>query len=317
VENKIKYSSREAMLLAISEAQKGLTTVSPNPPVGAVIMDSQGHLISKGHHKKAGQPHAEIEALQGVSREKIENSHMFITLEPCSHHGRTPPCAAALSKLPFSSITYGLQDPNPLVAGQGVKILKAAGIITVQFRELQIELENLIEIFSYNMNEKKTFVAVKVATSRDGKIGRKDKPFPQWLTGDESREYAHYLRACYDAILVGRSTVEVDNPSLNIRHPIYKDKRNRVVILDPTARTWNTLKNSNIYRTHAASEIYLVQRSRDNEYESRIESGIHLVSCPYDEKSGFDLDLLKSELYREGICSLLVEGGVHTYGEFF
>jgi diaminohydroxyphosphoribosylaminopyrimidine deaminase / 5-amino-6-(5-phosphoribosylamino)uracil reductase len=308
----------EAMRLAIEEAKKGLTTVSPNPAVGAVILDRQRNLISKGFHKRAGEPHAEIEALRGVVAQALEGAHIFVTLEPCAHHGRTPPCAEALAKLPLASVTFGLVDPNPKVSGKGAEILRRAGIRAEQYQGLRHELEQLAEIFLHNMRNQMPFVAVKVATSLDGKIGRKDKPFPQWLTGPEARLHVHYLRACHDAILVGRKTVEVDDPALNIRHPDLV-KENKVIVLDSAQAILSGIESRNIYKTHKPENILLVYRGRDFSTRVDPQSGITLVSCPdLDEGDGFELEFLLRYIYQEQkICSIFVEGGVHTFGPFF
>ncbi|MEQ1875076.1 MAG: bifunctional diaminohydroxyphosphoribosylaminopyrimidine deaminase/5-amino-6-(5-phosphoribosylamino)uracil reductase RibD [Bdellovibrionia bacterium] len=323
----------EAMRLAIEEGRKGLTTVSPNPAVGAVILESNGALLSKGFHHKAGEPHAEIEALKNISpnhtfpligtpgeafAQKLKGAQMFVTLEPCAHHGRTPPCAEALAKLPFASVTYGLVDPNPKVSGQGAAIMNRAGVKAELFSGLRRELEELAEIFLHNMRSQMPFVAVKVATSLDGKIGRKDKPFPQWLTGPEARLHVHYLRACYDAILVGRKTVEVDDPGLNIRHPDHS-KENKVIVLDSNKQLLPTITNRNIFKTHKPENIFLVFRGRDFKSSIDPDSGVTLVSCPdLDEGDGLELEFLLKYLYQENkIASIFVEGGVHTFGPFF
>lgn len=322
----------EAMRLAIEEGKKGLMTVSPNPPVGAVILDSKGNLLSKGFHRKAGEAHAEIEALKALAGtsfksvdsldlntiDKLKGASMFVTLEPCSHHGRTPPCAEAIARLPFASLAYGLMDPNPKVSGQGASLLNQSGIKTEQFQGLRRELEELAEIFLFNMRSQMPFVAIKVATSLDGKIGRKDKPFPQWLTGPEARLHVHYLRACYDAILVGRKTIEVDDPALNIRHPDIS-KENKVIVLDSEKQILPTISSRNIYKTHKPEDILLVSRGKD--FSSRVDpqTGVILVSCPdLDEGDGFELEFLLRYLLQEHkIASIFVEGGVHTFGPFF
>jgi diaminohydroxyphosphoribosylaminopyrimidine deaminase/5-amino-6-(5-phosphoribosylamino)uracil reductase len=162
------------------------------------------------------------------------------------------------------------------------------------------------------------FVAVKVATSLDGKIGRKDKPFPQWLTGPESRLHVHFLRACYDAILVGRKTIEVDDPALNIRHPDIV-KENKVIVLDTAQQLLPTIKSRQIYKSHKPENILVVSVGKD--FSARVDpaSGVTLVSCPdLEEGDGFELEfLLRYLLAEHKICSIFVEGGVHTYGPFF
>ncbi len=135
------------MQKAISEGEKGFGFVTPNPLVGCAILDSQYRLLSTGYHKKFGGAHAEIEALLGLSEEQLKGAHVVVTLEPCSHYGKTPPCAEALAKLPIASVTYGVRDPNPLVSGGGIEILKKAGKDVFYLQECQNACEELSEIF--------------------------------------------------------------------------------------------------------------------------------------------------------------------------
>jgi diaminohydroxyphosphoribosylaminopyrimidine deaminase / 5-amino-6-(5-phosphoribosylamino)uracil reductase len=215
-------------------------------------------------------------------------------------------------------VTYGLVDPNPKVSGQGASILKQAGIQVQQYAGLRSELEQVAEIFLHNMRQGMPFVAAKVATSLDGKIGRKDKPFPQWLTGPEARLYVHYLRACYDAVLVGRKTVEIDNPALNIRHPEFS-RENKVIILDSDQQTMQNIEERQFYKTHKPENIFVVVQGKS--FGSMIEpaSGVNIITCPdLDEEDSFELEFLLRYLFdNHGIKSVFVEGGVHTYGLFF
>ena len=221
----------QAMQLAISEALKGAPFVSPNPKVGCVILDSQGELLSTGYHKKFGEAHAEIEALKNLNPDQLKGAHLIVTLEPCAHEGKTPSCAKTLAKLPIKKVTFGLVDPNPLVAGQGAKILKEAGIEVEEYQGiLKADLEEVCEEFLWNFRQKKVFVAVKIAQSLDGKIALLNGE-SKWITGPDSRQKVHELRAQYDAVLVGKNTILIDNPSLDIRHPKIQ-KENKVVVLD-------------------------------------------------------------------------------------
>ncbi len=165
----MRFSLDQAMKLAMEEALKGAPFVSPNPLVGCVILDSRGQLLSRGFHTAFGQPHAEVEALKGLSTEQLKGAHVVVTLEPCAHQGKTPSCAKLLASLPIAKVTYGLIDPNPLVAGQGVEILHAAGIKTELYQgPLQDELEEVCEEFLWNFRRQEIFVALKVAQSLDG-----------------------------------------------------------------------------------------------------------------------------------------------------
>jgi len=143
-------STEQAMKLAISEAYKGATRVSPNPLVGCVILDGQSRFLSVGHHSIYGGPHAEVEALNSLKASDLQGAHVIVTLEPCAHEGKTPSCAKALAQLPVAKVTYGLMDPNPLVSGQGVQILREAGIQVEEFKNYREELEEVCEAFLKN-----------------------------------------------------------------------------------------------------------------------------------------------------------------------
>ncbi len=305
-------SVSEAMKMAITEAQKGAPFVSPNPLVGCVILDSQGKFLSSGYHKIYGGPHAEVNALAGLSLAQLQGAHVIVTLEPCAHQGKTPSCAKALAALPIKKVTYGLMDPNPLVAGQGAEILKAAGKEVELFgelqTELQTELEEVCEIFLLNQREKKIFIALKVATSLDGQMALKSGE-SQWITGEKAREHSHFLRSCYDAVLVGAGTVRQDNPSLNIRHPEVK-KENKVIVLDPKGSELNNFSQLRLAQTHLRENIYwcIGQEVKP----PTLAAGPQILKIKSNEK-GFHLDHLMSELWNQGIRSLFVEGGAQTF----
>ncbi len=284
-----KLSLEQAMQIAIDEAYKGFAFVSPNPRVGCVVLDHQGYLLSTGHHTRFGQPHAEVEALKGLSQEQLQGAHVIVTLEPCAHEGQTPSCAKMLAQMPLAQVTYGLIDPNPLVAGQGAEIIRRAGIQVNEYQgPLKNDLEEACEEFLWNFRHKKTFVALKVAQSLDGKIALKNGE-SQWITGPESRQRVHELRAQYDAVLVGKKTVLQDNPSLNVRHPAIQ-KENQVVVLD---RSGDVLKNTselNIFKTHSKDHIHILSSS--------------------------NLSEALDELYNRGIRSVMVEGGGEIFASF-
>jgi diaminohydroxyphosphoribosylaminopyrimidine deaminase/5-amino-6-(5-phosphoribosylamino)uracil reductase len=320
ITRKNPLTPKEAMALAIQEGHKGAGRVSPNPLVGCVILDDDGRLLSSGYHKQCGGAHAEIEALKGVSEEQLEGAQVYVTLEPCAHHGKTPPCAEHLAKLPIQSVTYGLQDPNPLVAGKGIQRLKAAGIIVTQFPELKEELEELAEIFLYNVKTQKPFVALKVASSLDGQMGLKTGE-SQWITNAKSRDHAHLLRASYDAILVGKRTIELDNPSLNIRHPNFPNQTNKVLVMDPDGSLLKNFKATNVFLTHRPEHLFFILKQESFEKlgleETPDKNGIaHLLSTPWSETEGFDLEILLKTLYSRGICSIMLEGGNFVYQTF-
>jgi diaminohydroxyphosphoribosylaminopyrimidine deaminase/5-amino-6-(5-phosphoribosylamino)uracil reductase len=321
-----KLSTEQAMLLALSEASKGASFVSPNPMVGAVLLDQQGGFISSGYHQFYGGAHAEVNALQGLRDEDFAGGHLIVTLEPCAHDGKTPSCARAIAKLPLHKVTYGIIDPNPLVAGQGVKIMSDAGIIAEQFSannkeiadQIRIQLEEVCEAFLWNFRHKKVFVALKMASSLDGQVALKSGE-SQWITGPESREYVHFLRSCYDAVLVGKGTISFDNPSLNIRHPNI-DKKNKVIVIDTEAELLNTCSELNLFQSHEAHNIFwCIAEEFKSEIEQKNPSsklGPNIIYVKTNIGGHLDLENLLEQIYEVGIRSVMIEGGALTASSF-
>jgi len=314
----------QAMQLALDEAALGVTRVSPNPPVGAVVLDSQGGFLAAGHHEFYGGPHAEVNALKNLSTEDVRGAHVFVTLEPCAHQGKTPSCARMMARLPLAKVTYGLVDPNPLVAGQGAAILQEAGIEAalftapdpVQDAAIKIQLEEVCEAFLWNFRQKKVFVALKMATSLDGQIALKSGE-SQWITGPESREYVHYLRACYDAVVVGKKTVEFDNPSLNIRHP-HMTKKNKVVVIDAEGDLLKKVSTLNLLKAHEPGDvIWCVAEDLKEEFEAEKPANSPSIFFIKTEVGGnLNLAHLLEQLWQAGLRSVLVEGGAITASSF-
>lgn len=278
-----------AMRLAIQEAYKGLGYVSPNPLVGCVILDSQNRFLASGYHARIGEAHAEMNALKKLNPEDLKGARVFVTLEPCAHEGRTGSCAKALSALPVKEIIYGLQDPNPLVSGKGAEIIRAAGIQCTLFSGLKFELEQVCEHFLKNFRDKMPFVSLKVASSWDGQMGLKNGE-SKWITNETSRQIAHLLRASHDAILVGANTVRIDQPSLNIRHPAFENKKNKVIVLDSKRQLEKDFSNLSLSKIHSREDLIFDQ--------------------------GRDLKKLLTNLYSQGIKSILVEGGAQVLSSF-
>ncbi len=277
----------QAMALAIHVAQDGAPYVSPNPLVGCTILNSENKLISTGFHQKYGEAHAEINAIKNLSAQDLENIKVFVTLEPCAHEGKTGSCAKKLIQYKIKKVIFGLVDPNPLVAGQGAAILRSAGIEAEEYQgPLKNDLEDLCEVFLKNFREKKTFVALKVASSLDGQIALSTGE-SQWVTTPESREYVHELRSWYDAILVGSNTIQIDNPSLNIRH-LRIQKETKLIILDPESKL--------------AGKKYKFQDAHKSE-------NIHILQFN-------DLHDVMNHLWALNIKSVFIEGGAQTYSSF-
>lgn len=295
----------QAMLMAIEEGRKGAGFVSPNPLVGCVILTKDRSLLSSGFHARVGTDHAEAAALKKISGNKnLEGAHVYVTLEPCAHQGRTPSCARALAALPLGSVTYGLEDPNPLVAGKGAAIVREAGIPIERFPGLQNELEELAEIFLLNMRLKRPFVAVKTAGSLDGQIALEDGT-SRWITGPEAREYGNELRGHYDAVLTGVGTLLTDDPRMDCRAEKFAGRPQRLVVLDPAGRCLPKLAQLKASQVRQRQELLIVTGSgRGGDLEVEMRAG------------EFDLDLVLAGVQKRGIHSLFVEAGGVTSSRF-
>jgi diaminohydroxyphosphoribosylaminopyrimidine deaminase/5-amino-6-(5-phosphoribosylamino)uracil reductase len=309
----MKLTAEQAMKMAIEEAARGGPFVSPNPQVGCVVVNAQGEWLSSGHHEFFGGPHAEVNALKGLSREQLSGATVYVTLEPCAHQGKTPSCARMLATLPLKKVVYGLVDPNPLVAGQGAQILIDAGIETVRFvGSLEAELEESCEAFLWNYRQKKVFVSLKIAQSLDGQIVLNNGE-SKWITNEASREYTHWLRACHDAVLVGRGTIEKDNPSLDIRHPSVQ-KDNKVVVIDPSGRMLDEASQMKLTRTHATENLFWCVGQKRGAGASSQFARI----CPVKEDGdgGLNAEAILQTLWDQGIRSVMIEGGARTASHF-
>lgn len=284
------------MKKCINLAKKGRGKTAPNPLVGCVVLDKNNEIISTGYHHKYGENHAERDALLKLTDGSEKDGTLVVNLEPCSHYGKTPPCADLIIERGLKKVIIGCVDNNPKVAGNGIKKLKNAGIEVV-LNVLEKECRELNEIFFTNIEEQRTFVALKTATTIDGKIATKTGD-SKWITSDKSRNYARKLRTYYDAILTSSNTVIADNPTM---------KHKTKIILDRGLKTnWN----ANIYKQGqiilVTSEDYCV-----DEYPQNFE----VMLCP--EKDGkLDLNYILKELYTSGIKSIFVEAGGKLCGEF-
>jgi len=312
----MKMSPQQAMKSAIQEAYKGATRVSPNPLVGAVVLDANGNFLASGYHEFYGGPHAEVNALKNLTTEQLRGATVYVTLEPCAHEGKTPSCAKMMAKLPLRKVVFGLVDPNPLVAGQGADIIRAAGIETENFSdtypEMKMELEEVCEAFLWNFREKKVFVSLKIAQSLDGQVGLLTGE-SKWITNEKSREYAHYLRACHDATLVGRGTVQQDNPALNIRHSAIQ-KANRVVVIDPRGTLLQEASQLQLTRIHPPENLLWCVSAKEN---SALDLPFAKILKIQETTDGsLDLRDLLQNLWNQGLRSVMIEGGPQTATRF-
>ena len=255
-----KLSSKQAMRLAIECAKKGLGKVEPNPPVGCVILDSGCHLLSAGWHRRYGGDHAEAHALKQIkNKAKLKGARVFVTLEPCHHKGKVPPCSKELVRYSIQSLTYGADDP--FTAGRGLHFLRKKGIKIIHFEDFKEELKELIAPFSFAFLNKKPFVSLKSAVSLDG-VTALHTGESRWITGEQARRHSHYLRAVHTAVLIGVNTLLRDNPRLDIRAPGFKSKKNKVIILDPEGKSFSFLPKSNVLKARPAGEVIVFCSNR-------------------------------------------------------
>ncbi len=337
--NKIKdligstFTEDQAMLLAIKLAEQGSSFVAPNPMVGAVVLDKKNKLLGFGYHKKYGSHHAEVNALKSIKdKNKLKLSKLFVTLEPCAHFGKTPSCAQMLAKAPVSVVIYGAKDPNPLVSGKGLAILKSAGIKVKKYRGKYLDkIENINEIFFTNIIKKRSFVSLKVASSLDGQIGLKNGE-SQWISSEVSRNHSNYLRGCHEATLIGVQTLLIDNPKLNIRHKFFnsntntktktQSKKNQIIILDPSGKSLDFLKKSNLLKHNDPDRVFVVVDKSNSKNKKLVSKYCNIINLKdiKSSKSPSKIICLKSlceYLNSEfDISSIFVEGGAYTISEF-
>jgi len=298
------------MQMALELAAKALGRTSPNPVVGAVVV-SDGQVVGSGYHARAGTPHAEVHALREAG-EKARGATLYVTLEPCCHHSRTGPCTEAVINAGITKVVVAMQDPNPKVAGNGVKILQNAGI-TVETGVLEEQSRRMNEVFIKYISTKLPFVVMKTAMSLDGKVATAGGE-SQWITGPESRAVVHRLRDRYDAILVGVGTVLADNPSLTTRLPGGGGKDPVRVVLDSRART--PADAQIITQPSQAPTIIVTTSAAPREKLRQLsDAGAQVMQLPADA-NGVCLPELLRRLGEQEITSLLVEGGAGVNGSF-
>ncbi|MGQ9705669.1 MAG: bifunctional diaminohydroxyphosphoribosylaminopyrimidine deaminase/5-amino-6-(5-phosphoribosylamino)uracil reductase RibD [bacterium] len=296
------------MGIAISLAKKGLGRTRPNPPVGSVIVKN-GRIVGEGYHKKSGNMHAEASAISSADS-ALDGATLYTTLEPCSHHGRTPPCSEAIIKSGIKKVVVGTIDPNPSENGAGLEKLMKAGI-DVQVGVMENECKNLIEMYSKYITTGIPFIALKWAMSVDGKIATKTGD-SRWISGDSAIEFVHHLRNIYDAVAVGIGTVFTDNPSLTCR---IDGGRNPIrIIFDSHART---PVSSDIVKTAKDVRTILIHTDSAscNKLKQLNNYGVKTILAEKEDKRIDIIDLLRNIGSLE-ITSLLVEGGGNLIGSF-
>lgn len=303
------------MQIALELAAQAEGHTTPNPMVGAVITKDDV-VIGKGYHLRAGTAHAEIDALRDAG-EQARGATLYVTLEPCCHHGRTPPCTKAIIKAGIKRVVVAMIDPNPLMAGKGLADLKRAGI---QFATgvMTAAAVCLNEEFIKFITTKLPFVVLKAAVSLDGKIATVTGE-SQWITGPESRAYTHRLRHKYAAILVGINTVLADNPLLTARLPVENNlaeqKINPVrIILDSKCRI--PLDAKVINRAAGSRTIIATTKAARPDKIKALQSAGAEVLVITDSDGLIEIPALLKALGQQQITSLLVEGGAGVHGSF-
>jgi diaminohydroxyphosphoribosylaminopyrimidine deaminase/5-amino-6-(5-phosphoribosylamino)uracil reductase len=291
------------MKRAIELAKKGKGYTNPNPMVGAVIVkDDQS--IGEGYHEKYGEAHAEVNAFNNCIVNP-EGATMYVTLEPCAHHGNTPPCADKIVEKKIKKVVIGLVDPNPLVNHKGIEILKNAGIQVIT-GILSEEIKEMNEIFYHFIQKKTPYVIMKTAMSLDGKIATKNGD-SKWISNEKARYFGHELRHEVSGILVGINTVLADDPSLTTRLKDKKGKDPHRVILDSTLKI--PLDSKILKLTSKAKTFIATTEKASKEKIARLESfGIHVI-LTQSKNNQVDLQSLMKILGSYNIDSLLIEGG--------
>lgn len=296
------------MRLAMQLAGNAIGRTSPNPLVGAVIV-KDNRVVGCGWHRKAGTPHAEVHALNQAG-ELAQGADVYVTLEPCAHYGKTPPCAKALVEAKVKNVYGGLLDVNPKVAGKGFKILEDAGI-HVEYGFLQDELRKQNEVFFKWIEHKKPFVVLKAAMTLDGKIATATGQ-SKWITNETSRAYGYKLRDIYDGIMVGINTVIEDNPMLTAR--VDGGKNPIRIVVD------SSLKidiNANVVQDKSAKTIIATTDKADKDKILKLQAqDVDVIVVDKDKNDKVDIEKLLDILGQKNICSILVEGGATLSGSF-
>jgi diaminohydroxyphosphoribosylaminopyrimidine deaminase/5-amino-6-(5-phosphoribosylamino)uracil reductase len=298
-ENDIKY-----MKSALSMAKKGIGKTSPNPAVGAVIVRDD-RVIASGYHKKAGANHAEVETLSNLKGVATSRDIMYVTLEPCNHQGKTPPCTKAILESGIKNVVVGMKDPNPSVKGGGIEYLRSRGV-NVKTGVLEKECRQLLESWIKYSRTGKPFVIAKSALTLDG-YSATSTGHSMWVTGEDARQYVHRLRSEVDAVMVGIGTVIADNPLLTSRLKNGKGRDPLRIIVDTHLRIPD---NAGLLNDDSQASNYIIAGNDvDMKLINRIERGnTSVIKCPVKDNK-VDLTAMLDILGKKSITSILFEGG--------
>lgn len=303
------------MRAALAEARKGLGRTSPNPAVGCVIV-RDGKVVAAGHHRQAGMPHAEIEALRALeaSGASAEGASLYVNLEPCNHQGRTGPCTEAIVAAKVGEVVFGMTDPNPLVNGSGAARLREAGI-RVRSGILEAECRRVNEAFTRWITAGRPHVTLKAAVTLDGRIAGVAGA-PRWITGEEARAAVHRLRDAVDAVLVGANTVLRDDPQLTTRLPSGGGRTGRRVVLDGRARVPATARVLAAVKETPRATVFVADDAPADRIAALEKAGAEVVRASRADGAGIDLAAALAVLAKSGVMSVLVEGGSEVFTSF-
>lgn len=291
------------MKLAIELAKKGVGYVNPNPLVGAVIV-KDGKIVGQGYHRAFGEDHAEVDAIKN-SNGDITNSTMYVTLEPCSHYGKTPPCVNTIIKNGISKVVVAMKDPNPIVSGRGINILRESGVEVI-VGVLEEEARRLNEVFIKYITKNKPFVILKTAMTLDGKIATTIGD-SKWISNEKSRYYVHKLRHKVSVIMVGINTIIKDNPKLTTRLNEIEGKDPIRVIVDSKGRVPISSNILNI-KSNSKTIIATTDKMDKNKVKEIEAKGGEVIVTPATDNK-VDIKYLIKKLGQQGIDSILLEGG--------
>jgi diaminohydroxyphosphoribosylaminopyrimidine deaminase/5-amino-6-(5-phosphoribosylamino)uracil reductase len=307
-----KPDQTSLMQLALQQARKGEGFVEPNPMVGAVVATADGDVISTGYHRRFGEAHAEVHAIAEAASKTIGND-LYVTLEPCSHFGKTPPCADAVIRAGFRRVFIGCQDPAPHVAGQGIQRLREAGVqVTVGVCET--EAKRLIAPFEMLMLKKRPWIHAKWAMTLDGRTASRTG-HSKWISSEASREIVHHLRGRMDAIITGAGTVRSDDPLLTARPPGIRIPLR--VVIDTKGTSLHA--DTNLIRSLAEGPVLICVGDSISTHEiQRLQSlGAEVFQCITNEAGRIDLSIVMAELGRRKCTNVMTEAGAELLGSLF
>lgn len=308
--NATNATDQRWMRAALTLARRGLGIVWPNPAVGCIVLDASGQVVGRGWTQRGGRPHAETEALRQAGA-RAAGGTAYVTLEPCSHYGQTPPCAKALVEAGVTRVVVACTDPDPRVSGAGLKMLQDAGIAT-SLGVCEAEAQELNAGFFSRVTRGRPLVTLKLATTIDGRIATKSGE-SQWITAEPARRYGHMLRATHDGIVVGFRTLLADDPQLTCRIAGLEDRSPVRIVMDSRLRTPLTAK---LVATARATPTWMVVTAGVDPDRRRAfeDLGCEILEVAGDAEHKPLLDATLQALAQRGLTTLLAEGGAKLAG---